>query len=138
MKGDKIKYCEGYKYQVAEDYSIQTPIRPASPVNHDFISLDANGMLLIKEGYAWDGPSGPTIDTKSSMRGSLVHDALYQLMREELISEHNREVADEMLYEICIEDGMWQWRAWLWRREVRKFAGFAAMAENEAKIFTAP
>ncbi len=133
-----IKYWSGYKYILAEDYSIQTPILLPSHVNHDFLSMTMYGLLTINEGYAWDGPSGPTIDTPSAMRGSLVHDALYQMMREELLSLHYRPVADQMLYKLCIEDGMWKWRAWLWRREVGKFAGFAAMPENERRVITAP
>lgn len=138
MKGDRIKYYDGYKYQLAEDYGIKVPIDVVAEVNHNFLRLTLNGELIIKAGYAWDGPSGPTIDTKSSMRASLVHDVLYQLMREELIGMHNRPIADELLYQLCLEDGMWKWRAWFWRREVKKFAGFAAMAENEAPAITAP
>ena len=133
-----IKYWEGYKYLLAADYSLQTPIRPPRAINHDFLAMTTAGYLTIKKGYAWDGPSGPTIDTPSSMRASLVHDALYQLMRQELLFMSNRPIADQMLYEICIEDGMWKWRAWLWRREVKKFAGFAAMPENDNEILTAP
>ncbi len=33
-------------------------------------------------------PNGPTIETKTFMRASLVHDALYQLMREEHLELH--------------------------------------------------
>ena len=39
--------------------------------------------MIVEKDYAWDGPSGPTIDTSNSMRASLVHDVLYQAMREE-------------------------------------------------------
>jgi len=138
MKGDKIGYREGYKYQLAKDYSLKVPVDTPTEINHDFIRLAVDGTLTVREGYAWDGPSGPTIDTPSSMRASLVHDALYQLMREELIGMHNRPIADELLYQICIEDGMWGWRAWFWRREVKKFAAAAAMPENEKAVITAP
>jgi hypothetical protein len=60
-----------YKYQLLRDYKYQTAIR----LNHDvkiqgFITLSINGLLTIAKGYAWDGPSGPTIDTKNFMRGS--------------------------------------------------------------------
>ena len=46
------------------------------------------------------------------MRGSLVHDALYQLIREKKIKEDQRKRADEILREICLEDGMSKIRAW--------------------------
>jgi len=143
MKGDKIKYTSGYKYQLYEDYSatngkpLQTTIT-GYDICLDFIRLTPDGLLDIKKGYAWDGASGPTIDTDSTFRGSLVHDALYQLMREDLIGQHNRIIADCYLRDICIEDGMWKWRANLWYDGVRKFAMSAANAEADREILTAP
>lgn len=134
-----IKYRDGYKYQLAEDYVVSTGIGlKADSGDHDFLSMTADGWLTVREGYAWDGPSGWTVDTKSSMRGSLVHDALYQLMREDLIPMSCRPAADELLYKICVEDGMWGWRAWLWLKAVRGFAGGAAMPENSKKVVVAP
>jgi hypothetical protein len=48
------------------------------------------------------------------MRGSLVHDALYQLMREEHLERSKyREYADKVLQKMCKEDGMSSLRA-LW------------------------
>lgn len=132
-----IKYCDGYKYQLAEDCQDKTPIT-GYDIDTDYIRLSMDGLMTIKKGYAWDGASGCTIDTKSSIRGSLYHDAFYQLMREELISQHHRITADAFLRDICIEDGMWKWRANLWYAAVRKFAMRAANAENEKKILTAP
>ena len=76
-----IKYRSDYKYQLASDYRIQIPIRPAADIDTEFIRLATDGELTVKKGYAWDGPSGPVIDTKKNLRAALVHDALYQLMR---------------------------------------------------------
>ena len=137
MKGDKITYTSGYKYQLYHDYSLQTQIA-GYDIDTEYIKLTPEGMLTVKRGYAWDGASGPTIDTKSSMRGALVHDALYQLLREEKISQHERLTADAMLRDICIEDGMWTWRAQIWYNMVRNFAMSAANAEHEKKILEAP
>lgn len=68
--------------------------------------------LIVKAGYAWDGPSGPTIDTLNFMRGSLVHDALYQLMRLGHLDKNTYRIfADRELQRICNEDGMWRIRA---------------------------
>jgi len=133
-----IRYRGGYKYQLANSVSILTNIRPPSDIQTEFIALSKSGVLFIRKGYAWDGPSGPTIDTKSSMRASLIHDALYQLMREGHLGGYYRGAADEELYRLCIEDGMWKWRAWLWRREVKKFAGFAACPSNNKEVLVAP
>jgi len=79
---DCIRYRDGYKYQLAEDHTLLIDITPDEGVGNDFVYLGKSGMLVIRKGYAWDGPSGPTVDTRDSLRGSLVHDALYQLMRE--------------------------------------------------------
>ena len=96
-----------YKYQLMQDYTISIDIETEEDIEMSFIVLTSDGKLTIKNRYAWDGPSGPTIDTKSFMRGSLVHDALYQLMRERKLDylEH-REYADNLLKKICLEDGM--------------------------------
>ena len=133
-----ISYREGYKYQLAETYMCAVGIKPEKTITTDYVTLSRNGILYIIEGYAWDGPSGPTIDTKSSMRGSLVHDALYQLLREGKLPPEARSVADDLLYNICVEDGMWKWRAWLWRREVKKFAADAASPLNDRAVLIAP
>lgn len=99
-----------YKYQLMEDYTIQIDIKPIKSIRRKlakFLSLSPHGVLSIREFYAWDGPSGPTIDTRDFMRGSLVHDALYQLMREGVLDYRvHRKRADEILKEICLEDGM--------------------------------
>lgn len=133
-----IRYRGGYKYQLAEEYEVLVTIRPLQPIMTPYIGLDTAGRLLIRSGYAWDGPSGPTIDTPSAMRGSLVHDALYQLMREGLLNSSLRKKADQELYRIVIEDGMWKWRAWLWRRELNKFGGPAADPKNKKRVLVAP
>jgi hypothetical protein len=145
----KIFYRSGYKYQLAEEYRVNVVIRPpldtlgvSAPlrkkIETDFIDLDEEGVLTMKAGYAWDGPSGPTIDTKSFMRGSLVHDALYQLMRNGYLPSSCREDADQELHRICREDGMTQFRAWYVLLGVRKGAGFAASPKSRKPIRTAP
>jgi len=105
MMGDTIKYKGGYKYQLAETYQATVDIRPADTIHTEFIHLTRTGLLMIGQGYAWDGPSGPAIDTKNFMRGSLIHDALYQLMREGHLPKTCRRAADVELRRACAEDG---------------------------------
>ena len=122
-----IAYRGGYKYQLKQDYTVTIAIIPPKVVGNDYIALDITGKLFVKAGYAWDGPSGPTIDTLDFMRGSLVHDALYQLMRENLLDHLvYREQADRTLQAICQEDGMGSIRAWWVHHGVRMFADPAA------------
>jgi len=109
-----------YKYILDKDYrhkeQLELVLRPPKEINNGRIVLTTQGFLTIKKGYAWDGPSGPTIDTPSFMRGSLVHDALYQLMREDRLSRDTcRNAADRLLRDICRADGMYWWRrAWVY------------------------
>lgn len=132
-----IKYWKGYKYQLAEDTTIQTEIRPPSPVFHEYFCLDMDGILIVRRGYAWDGASGPTKDSKSSMRGALVHDVLWQMIRLGLLPKEYRQQTNAELRRICILDGMWSWRASLWKWAVDKF-GENWTGEGEEPTETAP
>jgi hypothetical protein len=135
---ESIRYRGGYKYQLSVTYSLCIDIFPTDDISTDFVSLTKTGILIIRNGYAWDGASGPTVDTKSSIRGSLVHDALYQLMRMQLLPQSCRGKADDILFCLCEEDGMWHWRAALWRKMVGRFAEPACRHENDNPLITAP
>ena len=134
-----IAYKDGYRYQLQEGYSLEISIRPAAAVANDYIALDPQGALRIAKGYAWDGPSGPTLDTRNFMRGSLVHDALYQLMREGLLDHTiHREAADRILQSLCREDGMTALRAWWVYQGVRLFGNPASDPAQLRPVLWAP
>ena len=144
MADSHIKYKDRYKYQLVEECRVKVKILPETdvpPENSDetYLSLKTDGTLIINKGYAWDGPSGPSIDTPSFMRGSLVHDALYQLMRKgHLDPEKHRKAADEELRRICREDGMWKIRSnWVYWA-VRTFAKKAASQDSQKQVIIAP
>ena len=105
-----MKYHDtrGYKYTVAETTSVDVPLfRTASLANSHF-SL-RGGRLMVRAGYAWDGASGPTWDTEETMTPSLVHDVLYQAIREGLIPASRRFDADLTFYRLMRERtaGFW-------------------------------
>lgn len=134
-----IRYRAGYKYQLQKSYSIRIPIEPPRDIETRFITLSRQGVLTIREGYAWDGPSGLTIDTATFMRGSLVHDALYQLMRDRHLDRAaHRKAADRILRELCRQDGMWALRAWYVYQAVRLLADPAADPAHEHPLRLAP
>jgi len=139
MKGDKIKYVKvTYKYKLMKTYTINTPIVGFNCVNI-FLYLGKDGRLTIYKGYAWDGASGPTIDGKSNMRASLVHDALYQLIRLVLIPQEYKKVADTLFYDILLEDGMNKLRADMWREGVEHFGGASCIPGSQDKeVLIAP
>lgn len=130
-------YTKGYKYKTVRDYVIQTELRPAAFIWTPFITLDVDGVMTIKGHYAWNGASGPTIDTISSIIASLVHDAIYQLIREgHLEVDVFRKPGDCELWRLCIEDGMLKFRADYWYAGVRLFGDAAATVPDE--ILSAP
>ena len=65
--------------------------------------LSDSGILVINKGYLWDGVSGPTWDTKSTMIPGLVHDAFYQAIRLELLPLLFKEEVDTVFYETLIQ-----------------------------------
>jgi len=135
---NSLKYRAGYKYQVADAFKTVVDVHPPGIIHTQYAKLHPNGLLEISAGYAWDGPSGPTIDSKNFMRGSLVHDVLYQMMREELLEPEWRAVADLELYRHCRADGMWLLRAWCVWLAVHVFAKEYAHPDNAARVYTAP
>lgn len=116
---DKSKLPYGDRWRRAKMYS-QAVLLPRS--SWDFIEL-FGGSLIIKKGYRWDSASfpckslgsGSCIDDDANIRSSLVHDALYDLMRMYYLDpaksgyrpngRFNRMMADMMHYMIAIEDG---------------------------------
>ena len=123
MVWEKITYRSGYKYQLTSRACFMTEIHPVEDIETKFINLSESGILLVKSGYAWDGPSGPTLDSKSAMRASLAHDALYQLLRlKHIKGEKNRRKSDRVFYELLLKDKMWKVRAKIWWRAVRRWA----------------
>ena len=132
-----IKYKKGYKYQIHEEYTIKVNIFPKSDIQTDYLILTAKGFLTVLKGYCYDGATG-TYDSSNIMRGSLIHDALYQLMRMQLISRTNKEKADRILKRICKEDGMCSFRAWLVYAAVERWGESSTEPKNRKKIITAP
>jgi hypothetical protein len=134
-----IRYREGYKYQLAADYSLLTPVLPPAEISHEFFTLGADGQLTIRAGYAWDGASGPTIDTKSSMRPSLVHDCFCQLLQARLLDyDLYAEHIHKFFHELCLEDGMWSWRAKIWHWAVMAAKGGHPDNQDDNPVLEAP
>jgi len=120
----RIAYKEGYKFQLVDVYSIKTSILGVA-AKAEYATIHLDGTLVIHKGYAWDGASGPAIDTPNFIRGSLVHDVLYQMIWEGLIPIYYRKDADDVLIKICKEDGMSAPRRWWVKLAVNTFGARA-------------
>ncbi len=139
MPNPFITYRSGYKYQLAADYSIKTIIKPKKDVSGRFIKLDTNGNLTVLDGYAWDGPSGPVEDTKENLRASLVHDALYQLMRNRhLTAKQYKRKADKLFRKMSIEDGVPRITAQIYYLGLKLGGRPSTDPKNKKKILRAP
>ncbi len=147
-----IYYKKGYKYQLhqvcrldllgalpAYEKAIHVDYIALMPVTgHQFVGGNFS-RLIIDKGYAWDGPSGLTIDTPNFMQGSLIHDALYQLMRLGFLDPKIwRQPADALLRRICLEDDMSEFRAWYTYHSVRGFGNPSTLEKNKKKVLSAP
>lgn len=133
-----IHYKSGYKHQLVSTYEIRTTIFPPQNIEvPGFIELSRDGLLVVKEKYAWDGATA-IIDTKYNLRASLVHDALYQLMREELLSRDQRVAADKLFRKLCVEDGVFPIIASGYYWALRKFGAAAVNSQKESEVKSAP
>jgi len=132
-----IFYKNGYNYQLKQDYLIDTELRPYKVSGNYFVSLYPTGCLEIKKGYAWDGATC-AIDTNNFMRGSLVHDAMYQLIRDGAIDKKHREYADKLLHKILLEDGMSKFRAGYVYLAVKQFGAPHVDPANDHPLLQAP
>ena len=132
----KYQELKGYKYELMESLSIQTGIFGtrlkllSGKIRYAILYED--GWLIIESGYQWDGMSGVG-DSKQSMRASLVHDALYQLMREGLLDRKYKDAADRLLEKILIEDGASKFNAWLCYQGVKMFGKKSTCPEKKPR-----
>lgn len=122
-----IEYIKGTKYDYKLTKTHEEALHEFDGIKaggNDYVFLMSSGKLTLQNGYEWDGASG-AIDTKSIMRASLVHDGLYQLIREGHLAKGYRKRADRIMYRICRQDGMSWFRAQYVYRAVRWFGRFA-------------
>lgn len=130
-----MRYKKGYKYQLAERetmFCLHTSITEL--VKTTYCEFHPTGTLIIYKGYAWDGPSGPTIDTEDSMTPSLGHDVLAQLMREGKLPQTCRLPSNLDFHRWCLNRGMNRIRAWVWRKMLDRFGVPSTRPENRKEI----
>lgn len=117
-----------YKYQLDKPasaltavvgFDVRIPLYPGSA--ESWVELTTEGVIRIRHGYSWDGASGPAIDTPDFMLGSLVHDALYQMIHEGILPRSARKAADQTLRDLCKAEGMSAFRRWYVYIAVRAF-----------------
>ena len=120
-----------WKYVLREDYRTEFPVwffrdgEDFSLTPKLFLGIVGKELVILK-GYAWNGASGPTLDTDSTMGPALVHDALYQLMRMRVLPLRMRRLADAWFRDLLKEEGMLFFRRWYFFAAVRLFGRSSA------------
>lgn len=134
-----IAYTKGYKYQLQAPAGFQLAlVRPERTITTDWVTLTTEGELSVRHGYAWDGCSGPTWDGPKTMRGSLVHDVLYQLIRLEQLDKAWKADADEEFRRLLVEDGVMRFRANYFHWGVKRFGRGSTLPSRRRKVLFAP
>lgn len=104
-----LKYRSKYKYQLAGDLTWQTEIFPDADAETPRVKLSTDGLLTVREGFAWDGCSGPVIDRPKNMRAGCLHDGLYLLMRAQQLPHEMWRKVDKEFARILLESGNPSW-----------------------------
>lgn len=93
-------------YQVVKrECRIQTPFR-GFEVEDTFYSLDKNGILTLKIGYAWDGPTCAA-NTDDFILGSGGHDPLCEMIDNGQLPPEMQCLADELMSELNELEQVW-------------------------------
>ena len=124
------KWRRKYKYELTQAHTMLLRDLPAGVQLKEhrskYIVLTKNShgewWLTVKEGYRWDGVSGPTWDTDNTMRGGLIHDVLFQLMRGRVLAQNCFEWVNRLFRNILLEDDICMFRASYYFWAVQHFA----------------
>jgi len=148
---ESIQYKEGFRFQLTKDTFTQTAIKPLDDIITEYIELYQNGFMILKWGYASDGPSGPCrwiadrMPTwirkkylKTIICGAFFHDGLYELIRKDLLIPYWRDQSDLEFKRINLNCGMSKARAWWTHKAVSRGGGSAANPKKKKPTLTAP
>jgi hypothetical protein len=130
-------YCDGYKYQSRCPMVYFSGILPEKDIFTDLIVLRRDGWMWVAPYFAWDGASGPAIDTASVMRASHFHDGAAALMRMGKLPMDCRFQANETYRRLMITDGAFRERADLHCFTLDR-TKYWADPKNSKRVFVAP
>jgi len=127
-----VRAIHGHKWMLEDQWEFKTDLRIDLPNDVDYLELGSKkaqfygktGWIILKPGFTWDGPSGPTIDTDNWLKPSAEHDALYAGLKFGVFKDYDvtleglklnheqiRKYADDLMYERLVENGVHEFRA---------------------------
>ena len=130
-----LKFRNKYKYQLAADITWQTEIKPAKNAETPRVLLTTEGLLYVREGFAWDGCSGPVIDRPKNMRAGCVHDGLYLLMRAGELDHSWWQRADKEFARVLLESGNAEWLVNIYVKGLQFAKGKCAHPDARKVVF---
>lgn len=99
---NKMKYSKGFKYQLTEDFVIDTGILVPHEIDWIFVNLKQNGTLTLKRGFCSDGVTGIP-DFSFLMIPAYVHDGLYALLKRGLLGQEYRKHVDKVFRDLIVQ-----------------------------------
>lgn len=123
MRIPAIELYEDGRHALYEAYQGKTLLR-GHDVNAPQATLLPNGVIVLKRGFMWDGPSGPAVNTLNTAIPSAIHDALYELIELGFLPPETRRSADKTYRDSLKTWGVPAWRRALHYRGVSLFGGF--------------
>jgi len=129
-----------YKYQVKTKLESH-PLPLANGfgvIVHAFFTI-SRFTISVNPGYCWDGATG-AFDSDDLLLPSLVHDVMYQCIRENLLSlpakslRDFRKYADLCFYDLCVQQGIMKPRAIFFYIVLRLVGWVATKKQPTTKI----
>lgn len=105
-----LKYKQGYRYQTQEQMGVGISFRcPTFRLTGGWASADLQ-VLVIQPWYAWDGASFVLFKWFGTpmpwLVPSVVHDALYQAIRDGVLGRQYRNDVDRFFYDLLRARGV--------------------------------
>jgi len=123
----KFRNITKYKFELLQEFIFKSELFSmysgdiTTSKENDIVYLDSDkDELHIKKHFLWDGSSVPfknilrligwKVD-RYCHKASLIHDALYLLMRINALTDEFQAIADLIYYQLCLEGGMPRYQA---------------------------
>lgn len=97
------------RYRLGTDYTGMTALR-GYDLDTPYCTLYPNGVLMLKSGFVWDGPTF-AFNTDDTFMPSALHDCLCDLHSDGWLPDETRVWAD-----YTYRDALRTWRVPAWRR----------------------
>lgn len=127
----KIKYKHGFKFYLAEDFSLRIDDLPDANVLGMYKIQMSHQTLTICKGYMWD----KGFKDKCFIRAQLVQEAMYQLIRLGYLPYEWRKKSNEIYYSLMVEDGVPKPFAWMLKKWADLFGNVASNGKARKVLF---